>query len=225
MVMALVNTIISVVGDLLVLITLIVAVKALNTANGARADASSADETASKERARAADREIESIRLASELLEQSRAAAKEAAHRERIAALRSETAAIAAAQRDQVASELAAKRAQEAFLERRYERVLTVGQFVEDMFWALQAFQSNETQAADVPKDIWMPLRNGLRHRLVGLKEALPSCQRITDAGTAHQAFEGCVLSRNEVEGELQRIGGELDDLHRRTEASADDSE
>lgn len=76
MVMALANTIISVVGDLLVLITLIVAVKALNIANGARADALTADETASKERGRAADREIESVRLASELLEQSRAAAK-----------------------------------------------------------------------------------------------------------------------------------------------------
>lgn len=102
-----------------------------------------------------------------------------------------------------MASELAAVRTHEAFLERRYERVLAVGQLVEDMFWALQTFTSNGTQAADVPEEIWMPQRNGLRHRLVGLKEALPSCQRITDAGTAYQAFERCVLSRNEVEREL----------------------
>lgn len=39
---------------------------------------------------------------------------------------------------------------------------------------------------------------------MVGLKEALPSCERITDAGTAAQAYEGCVLGRNEVERELQ---------------------
>lgn len=58
-----------------------------------------------------------------------------------------------------------------------------------------------------------MPLRNGLRHRLVGLKAALPSCQRIVDAGTAYQAFDGCVASRNEVEVELQRIDGALETL------------
>jgi hypothetical protein len=52
MAMKLANTIISVVGDLLVLVALIVAVKALNTANGARADAVTADQTASQERAR-----------------------------------------------------------------------------------------------------------------------------------------------------------------------------
>jgi hypothetical protein len=212
--MELANTIISVVGDLLVLVTLIVAVKALNTANCARTDALTADETASKERVRAADREIESVRLASELLGQARSAAENADLRERQAARRSQAAATAAAQREQAASELAAARAQEALLERRYERVLTVGQLVEGMFWALQVYETNELGSGDVPKEIWMPQRNGLRHRMVGLKEALPSCQRITDAGTAAQAFEGCVLSRNEVERELQRIDGVLDNLH-----------
>jgi hypothetical protein len=192
----LVNTIIGVVGDLLVLIALIVAVKALNTANGARVDALSADEKASQARLQAANREIESVRLAEQSLDQAREAAREASQREREAA------------------ERATAYAQEAFLERQYERVLTVGQLVEDMFWAIQAFQEKGTDLADVPKETWMPQRNGLRHRLVGLKAALPSCQRIVDAGTAYQAFEGCVLSRNEVERELQRIDRVLDEMH-----------
>lgn len=212
--MELASTIIGAVGDLLVLVALIVAVKALNTANGARADALTADQTASEARLEAANREIESVRLASESLEQARAAAREANQQARKAALRNAEAATAAAKREQAASDLAAARAQEALLERRYERVLTVGQLVEDMFWAIQTFRQNGTETADVPKETWMPQRNGLRHRLVGLKTALPSCQRITDAGTAHQAFEGCVLSRNEVEIELQRIDRALDDLH-----------
>jgi hypothetical protein len=214
MAMTLASTIIGAVGDLLVLIALIVAVKALNTANGARADALTADQTASGARLQAANREIESVRLASESLEQARAVAREADQRERAAAERNEAAAIAAAQRDQAASELAAAHAQEAFLERQYERVMTVGQLVEDMFWAIQTFRENGADVANVPKDIWMPERNALRHRLVGLKAALPSCQRIVDAGTAYQAFEGCVLSRNEVEVELQRIDRALEDLH-----------
>lgn len=222
--MELANTIIGVLGDLLVLIALIVAVKALNTASGARTDALAADQTASEERVKAAEREIESTRLAAELLEQTRAAARAASLRERQAVLRSEAAAIAAAQRDGEASKLSAIRTQEAFLERRYERVLAVGQLVEDMFWALQTFQSNETQDTEVPREIWMPQRNGLRHRLVGLKEALPSCQRITDAATAYQAFEGCVLSRNEVERELQRIDGALEDLHAALDAPTNSS-
>jgi hypothetical protein len=92
--------------------------------------------------------------------------------------------------------------------------VLTVGQLVEDMFWAIQPFREDEIEPADVSKEIWMPQRNALRHRLVGLKTALPSCQRIVDAGTAFQAFAGCVLCRNEVEIELQRIDRALDDLH-----------
>jgi hypothetical protein len=58
-----------------------------------------------------------------------------------------------------------------------------------------------------------MPQRNGLRHRVVGLKAALPLWRRIVDAGNAYQAFEGSVLSRNEVEVELQRIECALDDL------------
>jgi len=214
MAMALASTIISAVGDLLVLVALIVAVKALNTANGARTEALTADQTASRERLQAANREIESVQLASQSLEQARAAAREADQREREAAERNEAAAIAAAERDRAASELAAAHAQEAFLERQYERVLTVGQLVEDMFWAIQAFRQMGTGVADVPREIWMPQRNALRHRLVGLKSALPSCQRIVDAGTAYQAFDGCVLSRNEVEIELQRIDGALDDLH-----------
>jgi hypothetical protein len=192
----LVNTIIGVVGDLLVLIALIVAVKALNTANGARVDALTADEKASQARLQAANREIESVRLAEQSLDQAREAAKEASQREREAA------------------ERATAYAQEAFLERQYERVLTVGQLVEDMFWAIHAFQEKGTDLADIPKEIWMPQRNALRHRLVGLKAALPSCQRIVDAGTAYQAFEGCVLSRNEVERELQRIDRVLDEIH-----------
>jgi multidrug efflux pump subunit AcrA (membrane-fusion protein) len=214
MAMALASTIIGAVGDLLVLIALIVAVKALNTANSTRAEALTTDQTASKARLQAANREIESVRLASESLKQAQAAAREADQREREAAERSEAVAIAAAERDQATTERATAYAQEAFLERQYERVLTVGQLVEDMFWAIQTFREKGTEAADVPKEIWMPLRNGLRHRLVGLKEALPSCQRIIDAGTAYQAFDGCVLSRNEVEVELQRIDRALDDLH-----------
>ncbi len=211
--MALASTFIGAVGDLLVLVALIVAVKALNTANSALAEALTADETASEARLQAANREIESVRLASGSLEQARAAAREADQREREAAERNEAAAIAAAKREQAASERAVAYAQEAFLERQYERVLTVGQLVEDMFWAIQAFRDTGTEAGDVPKEIWMPQRNGLRHRLVGLKAAIPSCQRIVDAGTAYQAFDGCVLSRNEVERELQRIDRALDDL------------
>jgi hypothetical protein len=65
---------------------------------------------------------------------------------------RSEAAAIAAAERDQAATERAAAHAQEAFLERQYERVLTAGQIVEDMFWAIQTFREQGTEAADVPK-------------------------------------------------------------------------
>jgi flagellar biosynthesis GTPase FlhF len=192
----LVNTIIGVGGDLLVLIALIVAVKALNTANSARVDALTADQKASQARLQAANREIEGVRLAEQSLDQARKAAEEASQREREAA------------------ERATAYAQEAFLERQYERVLTVGQLVEDMFWAIQTFQENGAEFADVPKEVWMPQRNGLRHRLVGLKAALPSCQRIVDAGTAYQAFEGCVLSRNEVERELQRIDRALDEIH-----------
>lgn len=211
--MALATMIIGAVGDLLVLIALIVAVKALNTANGARAEAIAADQTASEARLQAADREIKGVGFASELLEQARAAAREADQREREAAERSEAAAIAAADRDQAATERATAYAQETFLERQYERVLTVGQIVEDMFWAIQTFREQGAKAADVPQEIWMPQRNGLRHRLVGLKAALPSCQGIIDAGTAYQAFEDCVHSRNEVEVELRRIDGALDDL------------
>jgi hypothetical protein len=212
--MALANTIIGVVGDLLVLVTLIVAVKALNTANGTRAEAMTADRTASKARLQAANREIESVRLATEMLEQARAAAGEADRREREAAERSEVAAVAAAERDQAATERATAFAQEAFLERQYERVLAVGQILENMFWAIQTFREQGASAAEVPNEIWMPLRNGLRHRLVGLKVALPSCESILNAGTAYQAFEGCVHGRNEVEAELRRIGGALDLLY-----------
>jgi hypothetical protein len=212
--MVLANTIIGAVGDLLVLVALLVAVRALDTANGARGDARTADQKASEARLQAANREIESVRLASESLEQARAVAREADQREREATERYEAAAIAAAERDQAAAERAVAYAQEAFLERQYERVLTVGQLVEDIFWAIQAFREAGTEVANVPKEIWMPQRNGLRHRLVGLMTALPSCQNIVDAGTAYQAFEGCVRTRNEVERELQRIDRALDDLH-----------
>ena len=99
--------------------------------------------------------------------------------------------------------------------------MLTVGQLVEDMFWAIQAYRETGTEAGAVPREIWMPQRNALRHRLVGLKAVLPSCQLIVDAGTAYQAFEGCVLSRNEVEIELRRIDDVLDDLHTAFRVSA----
>jgi len=200
--MALASTIISAVGDLLVLIALIVAVKALYTANGARADALNAEQTASDARLQAADREVEAVRLAQEQLEQARTTAMEADQRARDAA-----------DRDRAAAERGVARDQEAFLERQYERVLAVGQIVEDMFWAIDAYRQRDVAAGEVPKEIWMPWRNGLRHRLVGLKAALPSCQQIIDAGTAYQAFAGCVQSRSEVEVELRRIDLALDQL------------
>jgi hypothetical protein len=95
--MGLASTITGAVGDLLVLIALIVTVKALNTANGARSEAVAADKTASKARLEAANREIESVHLASESLEQARTATREASQREREATERGEAAAAAAA--------------------------------------------------------------------------------------------------------------------------------
>lgn len=82
------------------------------------------------------------------------------------------------------------------------------------MFWAIQPYTEQQVSPAEVPRHIWMPARNALRHRLVGLKAALPSLQLIIDAGTAFQAFDGCVRCRNEVEVELQRIAGAVDQLH-----------
>jgi hypothetical protein len=143
------------------------------------------------------------VQASAESLGQARNAAREADRR-----------ALGAAERDQAAAERAVARDQEAFLERQYERVLAVGQLVEEMFWAIEQYrEKGGVAAADVPKEIWMPQRNGLRHRLVGLKAALPSCEQIIDAGTAYQAFEGCVHSRNEVEVELHRIESALDEL------------
>lgn len=81
--MVLVIMIISAVGDLLVLIALIVAVKALNIVNGACAEAITADQAALEARLQAADREIESVRFASESLGQACAAARGLIKRER----------------------------------------------------------------------------------------------------------------------------------------------
>jgi hypothetical protein len=117
--------------------------------------------------------------------------------------------AAAAAQRE--AAQLATAQVQEAFLERQHERVLRVGQLVDEMFWAIAPY-SHPGDA--VPKDIWMPQRNELRHLLIGLKSPLPSCQRIIDAGTAFQAHENCVTARTEIEVELQRIDSALERLH-----------
>ena len=58
-----------------------------------------AEQTASEARFQAANREIESVRLASESLEQARAAAREADQREREAAVPSEAPAISATER------------------------------------------------------------------------------------------------------------------------------
>ncbi len=119
-----------------------------------------------------------------------------------------ELAVVVTAQKE--AAELAVTHAQEAFLERQHERVLKVGQLVDDMSWAIAHYQSGD----DVPNHVWMPQRNELRHLLIGLKSPLPSCQQIIDAGTAFQAYESCALSRNEVEAELQRIDNAIETLH-----------
>jgi hypothetical protein len=108
------------------------------------------------------------------------------------------------------AAQLARAQAQEAFLARQHERVLKVGRLVDEMFWAINPYRPGD----EVPKHIWMPQRNELRHLLIGLKSPLPSCQKIIDAGTAFQAYESCVSVRTEVEVELQRIDSALEILH-----------
>jgi RNA polymerase-binding transcription factor DksA len=181
------STIIGAVGDLLVLVALVVAVRALNTANGARADAIAADKEAVAARKEAASREIEAQRLAVEAATKAEDRAAASENRERRSAIR-----------DIGLQEI-------ADLERRRDRVERIGQLVEDLFWRVE--QSND----GLNRAQWMPLRNSLRHQLVGLANDLPECARIQDAGTAEQAFGMCVNARAEIERELTRIDAALD--------------
>jgi len=74
-------------------------------------------------------------------LAQAKAASVEADQRAQEAAARAAVTAVAAAERDRVAAERAAARDRESFLEHRYERVLQIGELVEDMFWRLEQFR------------------------------------------------------------------------------------
>jgi hypothetical protein len=146
--MEMANAIISALGDLLVLITVIVAVRA-------RSDARTAEASAEKTRKEFADQQRSWQR--------------------------------------------------ETELVRRRQRVQQVGETIEDLFWAVQD---------NVPPDQWMRYRNHLGQLLVGLTDAVPSCEAILTATTTDAARGPARLGRDEVTNELDRIDQELRRLH-----------
>jgi hypothetical protein len=204
--MQLANTIIGALGDVLVLIALIVAVRALTTANGERADVQGAEDAAVQARREAADREIEANKLAAQTARDAALRAQDAAERDEAAAMAADLRAQEAAQRDLDTAQRQLGFEEIADLERRRDRVYRIGQLVEDLFWRVH----ESDQELDRPQ--WMPLRNNLRHQLIGLTAALPECTRIVDAGTAAQADGICVNARVEIEAELTGIEDSLAD-------------
>jgi Na+-transporting methylmalonyl-CoA/oxaloacetate decarboxylase gamma subunit len=156
--MQLADTIIGAAGDLLVLIALVVAVRALGTANEARADALKAENEAAEARRESVAREIEAQKVAEQ-------AAADADRRAREAAKRDEKAAD---------RQVAIHRM--TVLERRRERVVQIGALVEQLFSLVEPSSRGETVAPQT----WMPYRNHLGQLLVGLCHARnsPSASR-----------------------------------------------
>jgi hypothetical protein len=218
--MQLANTIIGAAGDLLVLVALIVAVRALGTANGARADALNAENEAAAARKESVAREIDAQYRAMEEAKKGDERARDAAARERGAALREiearKLAEQAAANADRRARE-AAKRDEKAadrqvaihrmtMLEWRRERVVQIGALVEQLFWLVEPSSRGETVAPQA----WMPYRNHLGQLLVGLKDGLPTCASILNDAATSSVMEHSKNGRQEVEVELARIDEEL---------------
>jgi hypothetical protein len=168
--MELASAIIGAAGDLLVLIALLVAVRALTTANGARADAQESDRIAVTARTEAAEAAARATDKALEL--------------QRLIVLEHQVAAM----------------------ERRRQRVVEIGELVEDIYWtALPA----ETGGIVYP-NYWMPKRNRLGHLLVGVATDLPECAQILNAATNDSALEHSRKAREEVGPMLQIIDQEL---------------
>ena len=190
--MDLANTIISATGDLLVLISVVVLVRTLTAVNGARVDAQTAEQAASKARKDAADRQIAAWHQA----EQAARAADERARD--------------AASRDRQAAERAADWQREMALERRRERVEKIGELVEDIFWRLAPPGGGDGPGQSLPYQGWMPERNRIGHLLVGLSKDLPECANLLNDAEASSALDHARLGREEIRLELERIDGAL---------------
>jgi hypothetical protein len=190
--MDLANTIISATGDLLVLISVLILVWTLKAVNGARTDAQTAEQAASKARKEAADRQI----VAQQEAEQATRAADQRA-RDAVA-------------RDRQAAERAADWQREMALERRRERVEKIGELVEDIFWTLAPPGGGDGAGQDLAYQHWMPVRNQIGHLLVGLSKDLPECANLLNDATASSALGHARLAREEVRLELERIDGAL---------------
>jgi hypothetical protein len=113
--------------------------------------------------------------------------------------------AAAAAERDRKSALRALAFGEIEDFERRRDRVERIGQLIEDLFWRIEQSEQALEKAA------WMPLRNSLRHQLIGLAADLPNCARIVDAGTATQAFGLCVNARTDIEQALARFGSAIE--------------
>lgn len=188
--MDLANTIISAAGDLLVLISVVILVWTLTAVNGARTDAQTAEQNASKARKDAADREIAAKHQAEEIARAADQRARDAVAREAKAA------------------ERAADWQRELSLDRRRDRVVRIGELVEEIFWTLAA--DSEGPAYNPSSQQWMRERNRIGHLLVGLKTDLPECTKLLSAATPSSALDQARMAREEIQAELEHIDKEL---------------
>jgi hypothetical protein len=189
--MNLTNTIISMVGDLLVLLSAVILVWTLIAVNGARTDAQAAERAAVKARKDATDREITAQQQAEKNAKAADQWARDAAAREARAAERT------------------VDWQRELSLERRRDCVVRIGELVDGIFWTLSQ-PGSEGPANNVSIQQWMPERNRIGRLLVGLKTDLPECTRLLSAAAASSALEHARLARGEIDLELEYIDKEL---------------
>ena len=100
-----------------------------------------------------------------------------------------------AARREAVADRREAER------ERRRQRLIHVGEIVEEVFWAAEADTHYEPHTRG-----WMAARNRLGHALVGLMDELPRCLLVRDAASALDARRNASNARVEIEEALRRV-------------------
>jgi hypothetical protein len=95
---------------------------------------------------------------------------------------------------------IAAQLREDAKRDRYMAKLEAIGQLVNELYW-----EASGAEAATADK--WKMLRIRLSQEMVGLGEVLPICDELAKSLSAQEVIRRVARARDEVEGELMRIG------------------